>query len=82
MHFLHRQSTHKRMKIGEINEINAFLNEYEYDNSQLSEQINDLKENFNEFKHQHLENLKYKVVVRKLIEDNVINPDLTQRITF
>ena len=70
------------MKIGEINEIHASLNEYEYDNNQLSDQINDLKEKLNEFKHQHLENLKYKEAVMKLVEDNVINPDLTQRITF
>ena len=70
------------MKIGEINEIHASLNEYEFDNNQLSEQINDLKEKLNEFKHQHLENLKYKEAVMNLIENHVINPDLTQRITF
>ena len=39
------------MKIDDINEIHASLNEN--DNSQLSEQINDSKEKLNESKHQH-----------------------------
>ena len=81
-YFLLLQPTHKRMKIDEINEIHASLKEYEYNNNQLSDQINNLIEKLNEFKHQHLENLKYKEAEMKLIKDNVINPDLTQRITF
>ena len=64
-----REPNHKRVKNSDLNEIIASREQNDVENSELYNEVQELKERLKEFKMIQLENLKYREVIQKYKEE-------------